>query len=159
MNRRRSRWYNFHLGWCPRSKVPIAGRLPWRSYVLMDRQVVISDYPAKALLANVRRNVDKAFPPDDDAVSSLRSRCQIEGYEWGDTTSPFASAQAHSFSRILAADCFWMPHEHENLVKSMLHMLSTSPSARIFCIAGFHTGRAKVTVPTCVKSQHDAYQK
>jgi hypothetical protein len=26
----------------------------------------------------------------------------------------------------------------------MLHFLSDSPDARIFCIAGFHTGRAKL---------------
>lgn len=39
-----------------------------------------------------------------------------------------------------------MPHEHENLVKSMLYMLSTESDARIFCIAGFHTGRAKLAL-------------
>lgn len=37
-----------------------------------------------------------------------------------------------------------MPWEHENLAKSMLHFLAHTPDARIFCIAGFHTGRAKV---------------
>jgi hypothetical protein len=37
-----------------------------------------------------------------------------------------------------------MPWEHENLAKSMLHFLADTPDARIFCIAGFHTGRAKV---------------
>lgn len=37
-----------------------------------------------------------------------------------------------------------MPGEHESLAQSMLHFLSHDPSARVFCIAGFHTGRAKV---------------
>ena len=37
-----------------------------------------------------------------------------------------------------------MPWEHESLAQSMLHFLSKEPSARIYCIAGFHTGRAKV---------------
>lgn len=37
-----------------------------------------------------------------------------------------------------------MPQEHENLVSSMLHFLSSDPKARIFAIAGFHTGRAKL---------------
>ena len=37
-----------------------------------------------------------------------------------------------------------MPWEHENLAKSMLHFLADTPDARIYCIAGFHTGRAKV---------------
>lgn len=39
-----------------------------------------------------------------------------------------------------------MPHEHENLVKSMLHLLSMDLDARIFSIAGFHTGRAKLAL-------------
>lgn len=34
--------------------------------------------------------------------------------------------------------------EHENLARSMVHFLSDSPDARVFVIAGFHTGRAKV---------------
>ena len=38
----------------------------------------------------------------------------------------------------------WMPWEHENLAKSMSHFLSEAPHARILCIAGFHTGRARV---------------
>lgn len=39
-----------------------------------------------------------------------------------------------------------MPHEHENLAKSMLYFLSDSPDARVYVIAGFHTGRAKVAL-------------
>lgn len=50
----------------------------------------------------------------------------------------------HAFSRIIAADCYWMPGEHENLVRSMLFLLDLSPDARILAIAGFHTGRAKL---------------
>jgi hypothetical protein len=37
-----------------------------------------------------------------------------------------------------------MPGEHESLAKSMLHFLADSPEARVLCIAGFHTGRAKL---------------
>lgn len=37
-----------------------------------------------------------------------------------------------------------MPHEHHNLALSMAHFLSPLPSARVFVIAGFHTGRAKL---------------
>lgn len=37
-----------------------------------------------------------------------------------------------------------MPWEHENLAKSMLHFLADTADACIYCIAGFHTGRAKV---------------
>lgn len=68
----------------------------------------------------------------------------IEGHLWGSTETPFESIRAHSFTRVLAADCLWMPWEHENLAKSMLHFLADTPKARILCIAGFHTGRAKM---------------
>lgn len=37
-----------------------------------------------------------------------------------------------------------MPNQHENLALSMLHFLSESPDARVYCIAGFHTGRARL---------------
>ena len=37
-----------------------------------------------------------------------------------------------------------MLDEQTNLAQSMLHFLSLSADARIFCIAGFHTGRANV---------------
>lgn len=69
---------------------------------------------------------------------------KVEGHLWGSSTTPFESEHAHRYTRILAADCLWMPGEHENLAQSMLHFLADSPGARIFCIAGFHTGRAKV---------------
>ena len=68
----------------------------------------------------------------------------VEGHQWGSSSTPFEAAHAHGFTRILAADCLWMPWEHENLASSMLHFLSDSPDARVLCIAGFHTGRAKV---------------
>lgn len=37
-----------------------------------------------------------------------------------------------------------MPWEHDNLARSMLHFLSPAPDARVFVMAGFHTGRAKL---------------
>lgn len=107
---------------------------------MTGKQVVITDYPTTVLLDNIRRNTRKTIPDD------FKNKYQVEGYEWGDTSSPFAIANAHSFTRILAADCYWMPHEHENLVNSMFHMLSTDDDARIFSIAGFHTGRAKLAL-------------
>jgi nicotinamide N-methyltransferase len=68
----------------------------------------------------------------------------IDGHEWGVLDTDFARSHKEQFSRIIAADCYWMPWQHENLVKSMLHFLSTDPAARIFAVGGFHTGRAKL---------------
>ena len=98
----------------------------------------MSDYPAQAVLANIRANAARAIP------SQLNDRYQVQAHEWGDLGSCFASSYKHHFTRILAADCFWMPNEHRSLVQSMLHFLSMAPGGRVFAVAGFHTGRTKL---------------
>jgi len=57
-----------------------------------------------------------------------------------------------------------MPYEHENVAKSMLHFLSEAPEARVYVIAGFHTGRAKMagffeeTVPKVGLEVEDVFE-
>lgn len=48
------------------------------------------------------------------------------------------------FTRILCADCLWMDGQHQKLALSMRYFLSRDPHARIWVMAGFHTGRAKL---------------
>lgn len=98
-------------------------------------QVVLSDYPAPEIIENLQQNVKRNVPEE------LRPKTSVQGHLWGDLTSPFSTANAGKFTRILAADCLWMSHEHRNLARSMLHFLSPEPEARVFVIAGFHTGR------------------
>ena len=100
--------------------------------------VYISDYPAQVVLDNIKRNVKQNVP------ESLASKARVQGHAWGVLDDDFAKANAHKFNRVLAADCFWMPWQHENLVLSMLHFLSDDPDARVLAIGGFHTGRAKL---------------
>ncbi|CAD0090934.1 unnamed protein product, partial [Aureobasidium vineae] len=100
--------------------------------------VCITDYPAQVVLDNLSRNVKHNLP------EALASKATVQGHAWGDFSSAFAVSHARKFSRVLAADCFWMPWEHENLAASMLHFLSDSPDARVLAIGGFHTGRAKL---------------
>ncbi|KAL1632340.1 hypothetical protein SLS56_003755 [Neofusicoccum ribis] len=107
----------------------------WR---VEGERVVISDYPAPEILENLEKNVKTNVP------ETLRSKVSVQGHLWGDLTSPFSVANAGRFTRILAADCLWMPHEHHSLAKSMLHSLSPAPEARVLVIAGFHTGRASM---------------
>lgn len=102
------------------------------------KEAVITDYPAPPILDAIKTNVSNNIP------EHLRPNVTVQGHLWGDFSSDFAVAHAHRYTRILAADCLWMLGEHENLVRSMLHFLAETPNARIFCIAGFHTGRAKV---------------
>lgn len=106
--------------------------------LLICCQVAVTDYPAQPILDTIKTNVAK------NVSEAVRSRVTVEGHLWGSASTPFETTNAHKYTRILAADCLWMPWEHESLAQSMLHFLSPSPEARIFCIAGFHTGRAKV---------------
>ena len=101
---------------------------------------MLSDYPSPELLANLKANVERNVPVN------LRSHTavQVQGHEWGVLTADFSSSRAHHFTRVLAADCLWMPWQHRNLARSMLQFLSYAEHARVWVIAGFHTGRAKL---------------
>lgn len=119
--------------------------VPWGFPILDNEsnrraQVTITDYPAQPILDAITANVQKNISPD------LRRKCPIDihGHQWNVLDTSFAASHAHRFTRILAADCLWMLGEHENLAKSMAYFLSDAPEARVFVIAGFHTGRAKV---------------
>ncbi|KAI5251768.1 hypothetical protein E4T42_03999 [Aureobasidium subglaciale] len=100
--------------------------------------VCLSDYPAEVVLDNIKRNVKENIP------ESLTPNARVEGHAWGVLDDDFAKAHYRKFNRVLAADCFWMPWQHENLALSMLHFLSDDLDARVLAIGGFHTGRAKL---------------
>ncbi|KAF2729191.1 hypothetical protein EJ04DRAFT_447740 [Polyplosphaeria fusca] len=102
------------------------------------QEVAMTDYPAPPIIEAIITNVGKNTP------ASLRPQVSVHGHQWGHFDDSFADSHAHSYTRILAADCFWMPHEHDKLARSMLHFLSQDPNARIHCVAGFHTGRANL---------------
>ncbi|MCJ1420120.1 hypothetical protein MMC32_006477 [Xylographa parallela] len=99
-------------------------------------EVVLSDYPALEILANIRTNVNRNIPQ----ASSTKVR--VEGHEWGILTDPFSASHKHAFTRVIAADCLWMPWQHLSLAESICHFLSDTKDARAWVIAAFHTGRA-----------------
>lgn len=101
-------------------------------------EVVLSDYPSPAILANTKANVER------NVSKELQQKLTVQGHEWGVLTDEFSKAHASHFSRILCADCLWMDGEHYNLAQSMEHFLSHRDNARVWVIAGFHTGRAKL---------------
>ncbi|KAK3073957.1 hypothetical protein LTR53_004024 [Teratosphaeriaceae sp. CCFEE 6253] len=110
----------------------------WNAGIKLAELVVMTDYPAPVVLANIRRNAGAAIP------ERLEQRYSVEGHEWGELDTVSTRSHAHRFPRIMAADCYWMTGQHHNLVRSMLHFLSLDSSGRIFATAGFHTGRAKL---------------
>ncbi|RDW57534.1 putative nicotinamide N-methyltransferase [Aspergillus mulundensis] len=100
-------------------------------------QVTITDHPSSPALAasgalsfNVKRNI----PPVGRAID-------ICPHEWGTTltSDPWALSNKGLYTRIIAADCYWMRSQHENLVRTMKWFLA--PQGRVWVVAGFHTGR------------------
>lgn len=101
-------------------------------------QVVISDYPAAEVLATIEINIQRNIP------SQLIARVAAQGHEWGVLMDDFSRVYAHRFKIIISSDCLWMSGQHQALAASMLHFLSLDADARVWLIAGFHTGRASV---------------
>lgn len=94
--------------------------------------ILVTDYPAPAILSAIKTNIQTNLP------EALRAKVGVEGHMWG-TTPEWLDG---SFTRVIVADCMWLAGEHENLVKSIFRALS--PEGVCLAIAGFHTGRAKV---------------
>ena len=101
------------------------------------KNVVLSDYPADAILAALRDNVDRL------ARSQGKSNCHVVGHAWGTSVDPLlAHAPRGAFDVILLADCLWMPEQHDALLRTIAACLA--PQGKVICVAGFHSGRAKM---------------
>ena len=75
--------------------------------------------------------------------NSASTNVTIQPHEWGTLeTDPWAVQNKGCFTRIIAADCYWMRSQHENLVRTMRWFLA--PGGRVWVVASFHTGRAIV---------------
>lgn len=105
--------------------------------VLAGAETVISDYPAPEVLANIETNTKKNIP------DVLHEKYKVQGHEWGILNDEFGSRHKGTFTRMLVADCLWMPWQHENLAKSISHFLSAD-TGKAWIVAGFHTGREKM---------------
>ncbi|KAL4881142.1 hypothetical protein BJY04DRAFT_218659 [Aspergillus karnatakaensis] len=75
-----------------------------------------------------------------------RTQCEISvrPHEWGTLSSDdsWAVSNKGSYTRIIAADCYWMRGRHANLVSTMKWFLA--PGGKIWTVAGFHSGRGVV---------------
>lgn len=108
--------------------------------------VTITDHPSSpAFLGAIDHNIIKNVP------ASLRPNINSAPHEWGVLENDeFAQKNKGGFTRIIAADCLWMLHQHENLARTLLWFLSDGKGSdikeegRAWVVAGFHTGRAIV---------------
>ena len=108
---------------------------------LMGAQsVVVSDYPAPEVLANIKENVERNVTSrtEQDGVRDIR----VQGHQWGNFSDEFCSSQNESFDILLVADCLWMPWQHLSLLESIRWFLAED--GRAWVVAGFHTGREKM---------------
>lgn len=101
--------------------------------------VTISDYPSPVILKTLKHNVTQ------NVKNQHVSGVNVQGHDWGTFTDHLSQSEAASFTRILSADCIWMLEKQEHLLATFRHFLSDSPSARVWIVAGFHTGRQVVT--------------
>jgi predicted nicotinamide N-methyase len=112
-------------------------------------RVVITDYPSQPVLANLRANVASNVRPELSPLGAVPASeggaVAVVGHEWGDLSSSDASLGGRGeFDRVLAADCLWMPWQHDALRRSVAWFLREDEAARAWVVAGFHTGRERM---------------
>lgn len=107
------------------------------------RRVVMTDYPAPAVVSNLLENVERNIKPEFSPLF-MASRVEVDGHAWGDVHTPFANKNHYAFDRVLACDCLWMPWQHDSLLRSIEWFLKDDQEARCWVVGGFHTGRANL---------------
>ncbi|OKL60660.1 hypothetical protein UA08_04230 [Talaromyces atroroseus] len=82
--------------------------------------VTITDHPSSpAFLGAIEYNTMRNVP------ASIRLNIESMPHEWGTLgDDDFSRQNRGQFTRIIAADCLWMLHQHENLVRTLLWFLS-----------------------------------
>ncbi|KAJ6444173.1 nicotinamide N-methyltransferase [Purpureocillium lavendulum] len=135
-------------------------------------RVVVTDYPAPAVIKTLRENIARNIQPQlgpaggEEAVTPAAS-VLVSGHSWGEFPPEDAlltTENQHAFDRVFVADCLWMPWQHANLHRSIDHFLrqrreqwdggdsegaaaaaaAAAAEARAWVVAGFHTGREKM---------------
>ncbi|KAJ0416756.1 hypothetical protein BJY00DRAFT_218173 [Aspergillus carlsbadensis] len=102
--------------------------------------ITITDHPSSPALGssgaisfNVAHNLSSSPTTSTTPV-------EIVPHEWGKLSSDaWAVSRKASYTRIIAADCYWMPSQHENLARTMKWFLT--PDGKVWVVSGFHTGR------------------
>ncbi|WFC98804.1 nicotinamide N-methyltransferase [Malassezia yamatoensis] len=104
------------------------------------KKIVVTDYDDASILAALRANLEKVRKQN-----SLRAPIVVAPHTWGssiDDVADLLSARTPVlFDTILLADCVWERFSHAALIKSITNLLSRSSHARVYMVAGFHTGR------------------
>ena len=110
------------------------------------RKVVVTDYDDAAIVQALRTNAaDCAAANPQRKMAPLT----VAGHTWGhriddvlDLLPCTPTEPSPHFDVLLLADCVWERFSHDILLKSITHLLAHTPEARIYMVAGLHTGRS-----------------
>ncbi|TBU47563.1 putative methyltransferase-domain-containing protein [Dichomitus squalens] len=100
--------------------------------------VTSSDYPDELLIRTLAANAKR---------NDVEDRCRVVPYAWGSDPAPLLQSQnadsdpIPGFDVVIAADTLWNRDTHQDLVRSLQTTLKRCPHARIYVVAGLHTGR------------------
>ncbi|KAJ5212187.1 uncharacterized protein N7498_003833 [Penicillium cinerascens] len=100
--------------------------------------VVATDHPSSPAFAGaIKFNMDYNL-----RNRPSKTQITIQPHAWGVLDDTSARENKGTFTRIIAADCYWMQSQHENLARTLQWF--QAPGGKVWVVAGFHTGRAIV---------------
>lgn len=110
------------------------------------RKVVVTDYDDAAIVQALRTNAANCAAANPQKTMAPLT---VAGHTWGhriddvlDLLPCTPKEPSPHFDVLLLADCVWERFSHDILLKSITHLLARTPSARIYMVAGLHTGRS-----------------
>ncbi|OBZ73533.1 Protein N-methyltransferase nnt1 [Grifola frondosa] len=114
--------------------------------------IISSDYPDADLIDTLASNIQR---------NGVTDRCRAVAYAWGSDASILSEAgcdshseQPRKFDVVLAADTLWNPELHGPFIETLRLTLRDTADARIYLVAGLHTGR--YTIQAFLKSVSEA---
>ncbi|KAK4162738.1 hypothetical protein QBC43DRAFT_320878 [Cladorrhinum sp. PSN259] len=123
------------------------------SGLLGAKRVVVTDYPTPPVINTLKENVTSLIKSENAPAGKYAvEEVKVDGHAWGefddedgeDGARLLAGEYKHGFDRVYAADCLWMPWQHDNLRKSIAWFIGEGHNSRAWVVAGFHTGRDKM---------------
>ncbi|KAJ7599058.1 putative methyltransferase-domain-containing protein [Mycena floridula] len=96
--------------------------------------VLITDYPAEILQANLRRNVER-----NAALVSTQCKVISQGYDWGTDVADLKVHAKEGFDIMILSDLLHFHDSHDALVTSVKTLLRRSSHAKLYVAAGKYT--------------------
>lgn len=109
----------------------LAGKIETRHDSTSAASIVVPSSPPSPPLSTTTQERVRELPPIPLKLDRVTAPPTIRPHAWGDVSTPFALAHKGHYTRVLAADCLWMPWQHDNLIKSILWFLKPDEAASV----------------------------